>query len=200
MKTIAKLFMVLCFCLSSGAKAQTPDWTCDIYAFQYDMTLYATVGGDGLGVTNLDNYEIAAFCGNECRGIGTVLTVENAGIQKKYAYLRIRSNKLSGEVITFKVYSKTSSEVIDIKNVEINFQKEGVVGLPSNPLVLLLSNLPGDVNNDGLVDIVDVTCVISYITGTTPVPFNTETADLNGDGRIDKIDLDNLVNIILARQ
>lgn len=59
------------------------------------------------------------------------------------------------------------------------------------------SFLMGDVNNDGYVNIVDVTCMVSHILGDTPPVFIRKAADLNNDGTINITDVTALVELIL---
>ena len=58
--------------------------------------------------------------------------------------------------------------------------------------------IPGDVNGDGKVDIVDVTCITSYILGNTPTPFIEKAADLNNDNEINIVDVTAVTAIILS--
>ena len=58
--------------------------------------------------------------------------------------------------------------------------------------------IPGDVNGDGNVDIMDVTCIISHILGNTPNPFIEEAADLNKDNEINIVDVTAVTAIILS--
>jgi len=56
--------------------------------------------------------------------------------------------------------------------------------------------VPGDVNEDGSVDISDVTALIDYLlSGTGTV--NTDNADVNGDGSIDISDVTALIDTLL---
>ena len=57
---------------------------------------------------------------------------------------------------------------------------------------------PGDVNCDGLVDIDDVTSLISYVLGNAPQPFNFAVANVNGEGAIDIDDVTMLISIVLG--
>jgi len=56
---------------------------------------------------------------------------------------------------------------------------------------------PGDVNEDGEVDIKDVTALISYLMGAAPSPFNTEAADLDNNGEVKVTDVTALINMIM---
>lgn len=49
--------------------------------------------------------------------------------------------------------------------------------------------LLGDANEDGTVDVADITTIASYILGMNPSPFNMANADVNKDGVIDVADI-----------
>lgn len=57
----------------------------------------------------------------------------------------------------------------------------------------------GDANNDGEVDIADVSTIVSYITGRPIAGFNENAADINKDNEIDISDVVLLVDIILHK-
>ncbi|NOZ08622.1 MAG: hypothetical protein GXO91_07065 [FCB group bacterium] len=60
------------------------------------------------------------------------------------------------------------------------------------------AQLPGDVNLDGIVDILDIIVVVNFITGTQlPDEIQAQLADLNEDGAIDILDVILLVNQIM---
>ena len=56
----------------------------------------------------------------------------------------------------------------------------------------------GDVNEDGFVNIADVTTLIDYLLGHTPSPFNTTAADVDANGDINVADVTALIDSILA--
>ena len=56
-----------------------------------------------------------------------------------------------------------------------------------------------DVNGDGRVDVIDVTNIISFISGQTPDGFDMTTADINCDGKVNIADVVSLINIILDK-
>ena len=58
--------------------------------------------------------------------------------------------------------------------------------------------LMGDVNGDGLVNISDVTCFISYLLSHQENMFDTTVADMNGSGTITIADLTMLITYILS--
>ncbi len=61
------------------------------------------------------------------------------------------------------------------------------------------SELDGDINMDGIVDVADVTTLINYILGLNPSPCNLTHADRNGDGIYDVVDVTALINKVLDK-
>ncbi len=59
---------------------------------------------------------------------------------------------------------------------------------------------PGDVTDDGLVDIRDVSATVAYIMEQDPPVFDFDNGDLNGDGVIDMRDLMAIINIIFSKK
>lgn len=59
--------------------------------------------------------------------------------------------------------------------------------------------LPGDVNLDGMINVVDVVFTVNFIlTGTTPEGDQLTAADMNQDGMINVVDIVQIVNIIMG--
>ena len=59
-----------------------------------------------------------------------------------------------------------------------------------------ISTILGDVNNDGSVNVGDVMTMIAYIFNENPDVFIFDNADINGDGVINIIDIEGVINII----
>ena len=59
---------------------------------------------------------------------------------------------------------------------------------------LIYNNLLGDINNDGLINVIDVVLVVNIILDNV----NNSLADLNNDGNIDVLDIVLIINIILS--
>ena len=57
--------------------------------------------------------------------------------------------------------------------------------------------IPGDVNRDGLVNVSDVTVLISYVLNDGGVDIDLDAADLSGDGNINITDATQLISIVL---
>ena len=184
MKTINKMIMMfVCLLLPIGAGAQDSRWTCDTHAYEYDMTVYFTLSTDGSVVDNMSNYEVAAFCGDVCRGISKILTVIKNGHETTYGYIRIRSNQATGETISFKVYAKDTSRELDIEDFTLTFQSQKAIGLPSNPQELHIPYfIIGDADGDGSIQIDPVTGDTITKTDDTPLPgimkYNPDEPDI----------------------
>ena len=56
---------------------------------------------------------------------------------------------------------------------------------------------PGDVNNDGNVNIADVTILIGFVLSHNATGINLDAADLNGDGQYDISDVTSLISLVL---
>lgn len=56
----------------------------------------------------------------------------------------------------------------------------------------------GDANEDGAVDVSDITTIAAYILGQNPSPFNAGNADVNSDNSIDVSDITATAGIILG--
>ena len=132
-----RIFSILLSLLAftSTVWADGGNWELNPYDFQYDMTAYIGLNVDGADVDDMSRYSVAAFCGDECRGI---MEVKTAG-DVQYGYLRIRSNKDSGEQITFKVYDNTADVLTKCVDV-MEFQAQGLQGMPSSPIILHAAN------------------------------------------------------------
>jgi len=130
MRFVKYLTLLCCLLFAGGAMmAQNTHWTYDANAFEYDMTAYLTIEYDGNQVSDLSDYEVAAFVGNDCRGISRMIKTENGS---SYLYMRIRSNQEQGESIKFKVYQKSKDKEFECDE-NITFENRFVIGLPSSP-------------------------------------------------------------------
>jgi len=57
----------------------------------------------------------------------------------------------------------------------------------------------GDVNNDGHVNISDVTTLVNYLLGSDLPQFNIAVADINADGKVGIADVTSLINQLLSK-
>lgn len=174
--------------------AQDSQWSVNPYDYKYDMTVYAKVVYEGTEVSDYSNYEIGAFVGNECRGVGDVQTKDSY----TWVYLRVRSNQASGEKLIFKLYDKSTGRTSVIKPSQvIAFSSQGMIGKPSSPVTLEKPSYTlGDVNEDGIIDVADIVGVHQITAGGSTVGYNQLAADANADGVINVADVVRIRSII----
>lgn len=167
--------------------AQDNQWSVNPYDYKYDMTIYARLTFDGTEATDMSNYEVGAFVGNECRGVGEVQTKDS----NTWIYLRVRSNAANGENISFKLYDKSEGRTYQLKPSQVvSFVSQGIVGMPSTPIALdKPSYTLGDVDGDGNISVTDAVAVCMIISKKADASFNEMAADANQDGQISITDI-----------
>lgn len=167
--------------------AQDSQWSVNPYDYKYDMTVYAKVVYEGAEVSDYSNYEIGAFVGNECRGVGDVQTKDSY----TWVYLRVRSNQASGEKLIFKLYDKSTGRTCVIKPSQvIAFSSQGMIGKPSSPVTLKKPSYTlGDVNEDGKISVMDIVAIRQIMSGQVDGNYNKLAADVNVDGKISVMDI-----------
>lgn len=167
--------------------AQDSQWSVNPYDYKYDMTIYAKVVYEGAEVSDFSNYEIGAFVGNECRGVGDVQTKDSY----TWVYLRVRSNQASGEKLIFKLYDKSTGRTSVIKPSQvIAFSSQGMIGKPSSPVTLEKPSYTlGDVNEDGKISVMDIVAISQIMSGQVDSNYNNLAADVNVDGKISVMDI-----------
>lgn len=194
MKKLCCLVMLLLS--TTFLHAQESGWSVNPRDYQYDMTIYAQLVVEGQAVSDYENYEVAAFVGDECRAVGEVFSQEGY----TWVYLRPRSNAASGETITIKVYDKAKGRALRT-NESFSFQSQGQEGEPSSPVNLTMKMYTlGDVNDDGRFNSSDVMLAISAVL-KRPLPANaiSEAIDANEDGRINSTDIMIIINKVLKK-
>lgn len=157
-----RLLAMVCLLLSAAGAFAASHWTINPHAFQYDMTVYAALHIGDKPLSDYTDYEVAAFCGEACRGVAKVQTAPDG---TKYLYLRVYSNNTTDETIRFCVYQKSGDKELSLEDT-IGFEAETMAGTPGDPTVLTLSGiLPGDVNGDGEVNEVDAQLILDVSVG-----------------------------------
>ena len=190
-----RIIGMVCLLLCAADALAASHWTVNPHGFQYDMAVYAVIQVNGKAVVSYDDYEVAAFCEGDCRGVAKVLKTED---NSRLLYLRIYSNVTQDESISLKVYRKSKDEEVLLPE-KLDFVADAMLGTPGEPFTLTLSEiLHGDINGDGTVDESDYIGVANHILGKTPAGFNAIAADVNGDGVIDISDYIGIANIILT--
>ncbi len=161
MKT--KLLICLMLLAPLGASAQDAHWQCDPHAFEYDMTVNLALYDGDTAIEDASDYELAAFVGDECRGVAEFISVQ----ENSYGYLRVRSNQTSGEEVSFKVFKKSWNKELPVNTEAIDFKAQSKIGQPSSPLSIVfrssyIINLLTDTNKGSVV-------------GGGTIDFDTET-------------------------
>ena len=74
----------------------------------------------------------------------------------------------------------------------------GTESEPHTETIELGSAMPGDVNEDEMLNILDIVIVVNFVLGTdAPTSNEFSLADLNGDGVLNILDIVSLTNLIL---
>ena len=140
MRKIISLLAIIIVCMAAmpgaGATASAARWTVNPADYRYDMSVYLRVGF-GSSYMDYSRYEVAAFCGSECRGVAEVLELPGGG--QPCLYLRIRSNQESGETINLRYYDTATGEEAIIDGNEIRFEANSRIGYPSSPLEVVVA-------------------------------------------------------------
>ena len=190
------LAYMLAMAMVAYAQGNESGWTVSPFDYQYDMTVYAQLKIDNSVVSDYSNYEVAAFVGDECRGVAEVQTKNSS----TWLYIRVRSTSASGEKISFKMFDKTDGKPKRIAET-VEFQSLALEGMPSSPIDLTPAQYtPGDVNDDGKINSKDLMLVIKKIL-KQDLPNGTieDAMDMNGDGKYNSKDLQLIINIILKK-
>ena len=108
-----------------------------------------------------------------------------------------------GEVATIKLKIDNSvaagSYPVALRNIaisDVNAVSHDVAYVKST--MTIGGGLMGDANNDGVVNVFDVTAMVNYILGSSTGTFMFEAADVNADGIVNVFDVTKVVNIILG--
>ena len=190
------LACMLAMAMVAYAQGNESGWTVSPFDYQYDMTVYAQLKIDDAVVSDYSNYEVAAFVGDECRGVAEIQTKENS----TWLYIRVRSTSASGEKISFKMFDKTEGKSKRMAET-VDFQSQGLEGMPSSPFDLTSAKYtPGDVNDDGSINIADVTSILSIMAGNQSDSLIKEAADVNGDGAINVADVTSVLSIMAGNK
>ena len=87
-------------------------------------------------------------------------------------------------------------------SLEWKYSKDGSVHKPGDyfaidNVAIINAGIPGDVNDDGVVNVTDVTILISAVISENYSNINTANADMNDDGIINVTDVTMLINAVI---
>ncbi len=120
-----------------------------------------------------DGDKAAVFVGDECRGVVQLSTLDPQGLSLYYqlSYLLVYGRK-TGETYILKYYS-TEDECV---------------------YTFTIGKLPlGDVNGDGVVDVADISSIVSVMSGNKG-DIDIADADVNKDGAVDVADIATVIS------
>ena len=111
-----------------------------------------------------------------------------------------------GDIVTIKMKPVNDEVVEGTYNVQVKNIKLGTgdladkyAGADTQSSFKVIKYLLGDVNNDGLINVADISGVVNFIMGRNTEGLIFKAADINGDGVIRVDDLSGEVNLVLGR-
>ncbi|MBP5315894.1 MAG: chitobiase/beta-hexosaminidase C-terminal domain-containing protein, partial [Muribaculaceae bacterium] len=109
----------------------------------------------------------------------------------------------SGDFITLTIVANDNVAVgtytAELKDIIFSDIDKNQVNLANNSFSIEIINVtPGDVNDDGKVNVMDIVEMVSYIMGSPSASFVFAAADLDGNGTVNVMDLVNLVEMIMT--
>lgn len=132
------IFLIgLLYAPSLNAQEEASHWNYNPHAFEYEMSLYFNIYKDGTIVSDISNYEVAAFCNSECRGVSEIIAIG----ENLVGYIRVWSNEKNGESMKFMAFSKSANQEFQT-NESIAFVAENLIGMPSSPMEMHIYTEP----------------------------------------------------------
>ncbi len=126
-----KIILIISCLTSLGLYAAKPSWQVNSNGFQYSMEIFAAVEIDGTVLSNTNDL-LAAFSGNECRGV--VQSTNNPFTGQKTFFLVVYANS-ANETLNFKAYDASKDKVVELKNT-ITFQINSSQGSIAAPYMM----------------------------------------------------------------
>ncbi len=117
-----------------GIHANPPEWESPIN-MQYNMQVVAFLELPDASYSQNESDLIAAFVGNECRGVASPIMNAEGRI-----FLTIGSNNSSGEEITFKAYLAETGQLADLNEI-FDFEDQLGVGDFNDPFIFTVDVL-----------------------------------------------------------
>jgi hypothetical protein len=130
------VYIIIAFFVCSVVNAQRPNWVVNESLFQQNSTIICTLNLNGVYLTS-PNDMVAAFVGNECRGVSKPTFVPS--INKYLCFLVVFSN-MQGEEIVFRVYDSKKDQVVNV-GTKINFNINAQLGTFFQPFSIAFPKL-----------------------------------------------------------
>jgi hypothetical protein len=115
------------------SKPLPKDWKVTPSNYQYSMNFIAQLNING-DVSRDPNDQVAAFVGDECRGIAKLRYIE--ALDNYQAYISVYSNKTAGEAIQFRIWNASDGQVHRDVTPTYLFESNDVKGTASKPEML----------------------------------------------------------------
>ena len=138
----------------------SPKWSVNIPDFKHNGMITSIVQNKDGTIFNSSRDIIAAFVGNECRGVTSPLPVSDG----KRFFLQVWSNE-NNEQMKMKFYDATKDIVFEHVSPNIQFIPNMELGNIEHPYTFTVkqnTHFP-DANNDGNVDLIDAIDVLRFI-------------------------------------
>jgi hypothetical protein len=123
---------------SSYNEYPRPVWTAatpDVFPNSFSAVVSVP---DNINTYSEDTDMIAAFIGDECRGIGNL--IKSADGSKRVYYITVRASDTENRPIVFKYYSSKLSYMYQAKT-QVQFEIDGTYGTYDSPVTLDLENI-----------------------------------------------------------
>jgi len=169
-----------------GISAETPQWSVNPAAYNFSMSYvgFAVIENENAGGPN---DLIAAFYGDECRGVATPVFNEDSG---KWIFFMMLYSNVNGLELTFKYYryiDEDFGDLIDLQTTVI-FQADGLIGSALDPVAtsdvdlpdadLISFQLPGQIDSEIAGDTVYVIIEPEINPSSLIAVFNTSPGSL----------------------
>ncbi len=147
MKQLQKMISAILILGAGSLFAQSPTWNVNPSAFQYNMTVTASLDVNCAELTNPSN-KLGAFVGGVLRGTANTSNVING---KYITTMSVYSNAVSGETVNFQFYD-VASDSIYMSVDSILFQDNAIYGTLASPFIVKTNNAPTSlsISNDSI--------------------------------------------------
>ena len=175
----------------------------EIIMIEFEMQLPS-----GISIAKDENDEFLTELVSSRAAKSHTLEVADQG-NGKYKFLLYSSSNAplignSGDLITFTIncdknategnyQAKVSSILMADKNEKAIYPNDFTFD------ITIVDAIPGDINDDGKINGLDIVKIVGYIMGSPTQPFIEAAADLNEDGIINGLDLVKVVSLVLTQ-
>ena len=188
-----------------GSKADLPIYlknTETVEGLQFKLTL-----PDGVSVEEQDGTLLAATT-ERTEGM-TIMGRKDPDAENSYLFVAfsLDGNAISGTEgaimnVRLDIAQDIELGVHDIKIEDVYMTTstfETLNPAESTSELTIKDFMPGDVNNDGIVNVTDAIGIVNYVLKNVPSTFVEVAADVNGDGIINVTDAIGIINMILNK-